>query len=191
MRPIALPALFVLTGIASYAGAQNPGTNASMGEPMGERPAPDTTRMQQEMELKEAIGPLKLSFGKKHAEFTAQALTALPQTSLKLYNEHAKTEQVYSGVPLIELLKPLGIHDKLQGKDFRLYIVAQGSDGYQVVYSLAEAIPDLHDSTVLVADSLDGKPIGDEGPIQLVASGEKNTARWVRNLVAVRVMTAP
>jgi hypothetical protein len=37
---------------------------------------------------------------------------------------------------------------------------------------------------------VDGKPLGDEGPLKLVATGEKRPARWVRNLVAIRVETA-
>jgi hypothetical protein len=44
---------------------------------------------------------------------------------------------------------------------------------------------------VLVADAMDGKPLGNNGPLQLVATGEKHPARWVRNLVAIRVLTAP
>jgi len=90
----------------------------------------------------------------------------------------------------MELLKPLGVPEKPHGKDFRLYLVAVGADGYEVVYSAAEATPDVHDSTVLVADTMDGKPIAEDGPMKLVATGEKRPARWVRNLVSVRVMTA-
>jgi hypothetical protein len=58
------------------------------------------------------------------------------------------------------------------------------------VYSLGEITPDVHDATVLVADSENGKPIADDGPLKLVATREKRPARWVRNLVAVRVLTA-
>lgn len=87
----------------------------------------------------------------------------------------------------MELLKPLGVPEKPRGKDFAAYLVAEGSDGYQVVYSVGEVTPDVHDGTVLVADAMDGKPLGLNGPLQLVASGEKRPARWVRNLVAIRV----
>ncbi|HTX77574.1 MAG TPA: molybdopterin-dependent oxidoreductase [Terracidiphilus sp.] len=135
-------------------------------------------------------GPLKISFGDKTSEWTPQSFAALPHVTVNVYNEHAKANQTYSGVPLIALLKPLGVPDKPHGKDFRLYLVAEGSDGYQVVYSVAEVTPDVHDATILVADSMDGKPMGDNGPLQLVATGEKRPARWVRNLVAIRVMTA-
>ena len=91
---------------------------------------------------------------------------------------------------LIDLLKPLGVAEKPHGKDFRFYLVAEGSDGYKVVYSVGEVTPDIHDGTVLIADSMDGKPIGNNGPLQLVATGEKRPARWVRNLVSIRVKTA-
>jgi hypothetical protein len=55
---------------------------------------------------------------------------------------------------------------------------------------VAEVNPDVHDATVIVADALEGKPLEGIGPLQLVATGENRPARWVRNLVAVRVLTA-
>jgi hypothetical protein len=135
-------------------------------------------------------GPLKIIFGDRSAEWTAATLAALPHKTITVYNEHAKANQTYSGVELIDLLKPLGVPEKPHGKEFRLYVVAEGSDGYQVVYSLGEVTPDVHDGTVMVADTLDGKPIGDTGPLQLVLTGEKRPARWVHNLVAIRMKTA-
>ncbi|HEY1901351.1 MAG TPA: molybdopterin-dependent oxidoreductase [Terracidiphilus sp.] len=137
-----------------------------------------------------AAGPLKITFGDKSAEWTPATLAALPHKTITVYNEHAKASQTYSGVELIDLLKPLGVAEKPHGKDFRLYLVAEGSDGYQVVYSMGEVTPDVHDATVMVADTMDGKPIAASGPLQLVATGEKRPARWVRNLVAIRVRTA-
>jgi hypothetical protein len=135
-------------------------------------------------------GPLKITVGDKSAEWTPATLAPLPHKTVTLYNEHAKANQTYSGVELIELLNPLGIAEKPHGKDFRSYLVAEGSDGYQVVYSIGEVTPDVHDGTVLVADSMDGKPLIETGPLQLVATGEKRPARWVRNLVAIHVHPA-
>jgi hypothetical protein len=135
-------------------------------------------------------GPLKVVFGDKSAQWTPAALAVLPHTSVTVFNIHAKVNQTYSGVPLIDLLIPLGVPAKPHGKDLRLYLVAEGSDGYKAVYSVAEVNPDLHDATVIVAHSLDGKPIGDSGPLLLVATGDKRPARWVRNLVAIRVLAA-
>jgi len=163
----------------------------SPGQPTNGSRAPDTGRMQQEMAAKSApAAPLKITFGDKSAEWTSATLAALPHTTLTLYNEHSKANQTYSGVPLIDLLAKLGVPEKPRGKELRLYLVVEGSDGYQVVYSLGEVTPDIHDATVMVADAQDGKPIENDGPLKLVATGEERPARWVRNLVAIRVMTA-
>lgn len=135
-------------------------------------------------------GPLQISFGDKSATWTAATLAPLPHVTVTVYNEHTKAEETYSGVPVIALLTPLGVSDKPRGKQFRLYLVAQGSDGYEVVYSIGEVTPDVHDATVIVADTEDGKPIEADGPLKLIATGEKRPARWVRNLVALRVQAA-
>jgi hypothetical protein len=183
--------VLALTLIAPIAaGAQNQGSN--QGLPMGAPPQPDTARIQEEMHHHPSApaGPLKISFGSKTFEFTADKLAALPHTTINVYNEHEKANQSYSGVPLADLLSPLGVPAKPRGKDFRLYIVAEGADGYQVVYSIGEITPDVHDGSVLVADQVDGKSLGNNGLFQLVATGEKRPARWVRNLVGIRVETA-
>jgi hypothetical protein len=135
-------------------------------------------------------GPLKLTYGTKSANWTPEALATLPHVSLTVYNEHIKANQTYSGVPLTVLLTRLGVPDKPHGKDFRLYLLAEDSDGYGVVYSVAEVTPDIHEGTVIVADSLAGQPLGDNGPLQIVATGEKRPARWVRNLASIKVLTA-
>lgn len=136
------------------------------------------------------VGPLKIAFGEKQAEWTPAKLAALPHKTITVYNVHIKANQTFAGVPLIDLLTPLGVPAKPHGKDLELYLVAEGSDGYKAVYSLAEVNPDLNDSTVMVADTLDGSPLTGSGPLQLVTTGDKRPARWVRNLVAVRVLTA-
>jgi hypothetical protein len=59
--------------------------------------------------------------------------------------------------------------------------------GYKAVYSVAEVNPEPHDGTVMVAGAMEGKPLPG-GALQLVATGEKRSARWVRSLAAVRVM---
>lgn len=88
------------------------------------------------------------------------------------------------------LLVELGVPQKLKGKDFRLYLVAEGRDGNKIVYSLGEVSPDVHDGSVLLADSVDGKPLADNGPIELVCSGEHRTVRWVRGVTSIKVQAA-
>ncbi|MGB8591189.1 MAG: hypothetical protein WCD40_07395, partial [Candidatus Acidiferrales bacterium] len=66
------------------------------------------------------------------------------------------------------------------------------SDGYRVIFSLPELDPDFEDSDVLVADTLNGAPMGDElGPLRLVAPHEKRPARWIRQLTTLRVVRIP
>lgn len=154
---------------------------------MNMKDMPAKTGMHHDMAPAVPAGPLKIVFGDKQAEWTPATLAPLPHVTITVFNEHAKVNQTYSGVPLAALLIRLGVPESPHGKDFRLYLVAAGSDGYQVVYSLGEVMPSVHDGTVLVADTLDGKPLAASGPLQLVAAGEKRPARWVRNLATIQV----
>lgn len=176
---------------AAMSFASIPAHCQSQEQPTGAPPQPDASRVQEEMAHATApVGPLNITFGDKAAQWTPTTLAKLPHTTITVYNEHAKANQTYTGVPLIDLLAQLGVPNKPRGKDFRLYVVAGGSDGYQVVYSLGEIAPDVHDGTVLVADGVDGHDLGNDGLLQMVATGEKRPARWVRNLIAIRVLTA-
>jgi len=135
-------------------------------------------------------GPLKITFGENSAEWTTATLAPLPHTTVTVHNSHTKADETYSGVPLIDLLTKLGVSDKPHAGDLRLYVVATGSDGYEVVYSIGEITPDLNSATVIVADAENGKALAEDGPLKLIATEEKRPARWVRNLVAIRVMLA-
>ena len=135
-------------------------------------------------------GTLKITFGDKSATWTVATLASLPHVTVKVRNEHTKADEIYTGVPLISLLTPLGVHDAPRGKDLRQYVVAAGSDGYEVVYSSGEITPEVNTSTVIVADTENGKPLADDGPLKLIATGEKRPARWVRSLGSIRVLTA-
>jgi hypothetical protein len=153
-------------------------------------PDPPISRQQPAPAPEAMAASLKISYGDRTAEWTAPKLSELPHQTITLHNAHANADQTYSGVPLISLLTPLGVPEKPRGKDLALYLVAEGQDGYKVVFALGEAAPDVHDGTVLVADQVDGKPLTTNGPFQLVCTGEKRPARWVRNLVAIRVALA-
>jgi hypothetical protein len=133
---------------------------------------------------------LKITFGDKSATWTVATLAALPHVSVTVHNEHTKADETYSGVPLIALLTPLGVSESPRGKDLRLYVVAEGSDLYEVVYSIGEITPQVNSSTVMVADTENGKALASDGPMKLIATGEKRPARWVRSLVAIKVLTA-
>jgi hypothetical protein len=81
---------------------------------------------------------------------------------------------------------PLG--KDLRGAALANYVLATGADGYRVVYSLAEVDPSFHPGDVIVADTMDGKPLDARtGPFRLVSTEDKRPARGVRNLVSLEV----
>ena len=160
--------------------------------PMGHPQPPDTSlaRQQADQGRDSFVTPLKISYGKKSAEWTAPKLAQLPHETMQATNEQTQAQETYSGVPLMALLVELGVPQRPKGKDFRLYVVAEGRDGYKVVYSIGEVSPDVHDGSVLLVDSVNGKPLTDNGPIELICSGEHRPARWVRGVVSIKVQAA-
>jgi hypothetical protein len=121
------------------------------------------------------------------------ALQSLPHKTVTVHNPHSNADETYSGVLLIELLKQAGAptgHD-VHGKALAEYVIATGSDGYKAVLALAEAEPDFHPGDVLVADTMDGKPLdAKSGPFKLVVTEDKRPARSVHNLVSIERRTA-
>jgi hypothetical protein len=62
-----------------------------------------------------------------------------------------------------------------------MYVVAEASDGYRVVFSLAELDCEFVDSDVIVADTMNGASLGpNQGPFKIVAPHDKRPARRIR-----------
>lgn len=121
------------------------------------------------------------------------ALNAMPQTRVTVTNGHTQAKEIYGGVPLLTLLEKAGAPEPsaVRGKALAQYVVATGSDGYHAVLSLAEVETGFHPGIVLVADTLDGKPIDSkEGPLKLIVEEDTKPARWVRNLVRLQLKQA-
>jgi hypothetical protein len=137
-------------------------------------------------------GSLVLAADQASVTFSPADLRALPHVSLTVHNGHTDAAETYSGVPLTTLLATLNapLGKELRGKAMTSYVIATGSDGYSVILSLAEVDPDFHQGQVLVADTRDGQPLGKSGPFQLIVSGDKRPARWVRNLVSITLQKA-
>lgn len=123
---------------------------------------------------------------------TMAELRAMPQRSLKAYNDHEHQTHVYEGVPLAALLHEAGVPqgERLRGAAMTTYVLAEASDGYRVIFALPELDSSFQDSGVLVAYAADGKPLSaHEGPLRLVVPHDKRPARWIRMLVKIRVVT--
>ncbi len=117
-------------------------------------------------------------------------LAALPHKQVTVLNGHTKANETYAGVPLGDLLSKAGVPsgEAVRGKLFLIGIVAQGTDGYGVLYSLGEVDPTIHTGEVIVADSMDGQKLTRDGAFKLISSEERRPARWVRNLSTISVV---
>ena len=97
----------------------------------------------------------------------------------------------YEGVLVGELLKRAGapVGRDLSGKAVATYVRASAKDGYQVVFSLAELDPGFTPNDIIVADTIDGKPLFDyQGPFRIVAPHDKRGARSIRMLQRLEVV---
>ena len=103
----------------------------------------------------------------------------------------------YEGVPLTEILRRAGVsigRAPLQGRALTSVLFVTGLDGFQAVFALAELDSAATDRRIVLADTRDGRPLsGSEGPLRVVAPGDKYPLRWVRHVVRVTVagVTSP
>lgn len=124
------------------------------------------------------------------AQLSPEEFSALPHAVVSVFNSHSKVNEKYSGVLLSELLAKVGVPsgEEIRGKLFLLGIVAEGTDKYDVLYSLAEVEPSIHTGQVIVADAVNDHRLEKDGMFKLVSTEEKRPARWVRNLSSITVI---
>ena len=129
----------------------------------------------------------------KPTTLAVEDLQAMPQKTITVHNEHTKMDETYTGVLLSDLLAKYGAPFDKPGekKIFHSYLRAEGTDKYYVLYSGSEVEPTMHNAEVIVAITLNGKPLADDGQFKLVASGDKRPARWVRNLSSISLVAVP
>jgi hypothetical protein len=135
---------------------------------------------------------LTLTIDGKATTLSVAELQAMPQKTVNVHNEHTKADETYTGVLLGDLLAMYGfpVNQATHRKMLRSYLVAEGTDKYWVLYSVTEIEGSEHDGNVIVATSMNGKPLDEDGQFKLVASGDKKPQRWVRNLSAITVKSA-
>lgn len=119
----------------------------------------------------------------------AADLAKLPRQTAVL-NDHGK-QISYEGVLLHDVLEKGGIDfgKELRGKQLSTYVAALATDGYEVVYALAEFDPTVMDSGIIVADKRDGQPLAaTEGPLRIIAPHDKRPTRSLKSLQEIDVV---
>lgn len=80
----------------------------------------------------------------------------------------------------------------MRGKLLSTIVVATGRDGYRAVFTVGELDHMLGNAPVIVADRCDGATSADaDGPVRLVAAGDKRGARSVRQLDLLTIVELP
>lgn len=125
---------------------------------------------------------------------TAADFRDLPHHDITATDGHSGKEMRFRGVPLSAVLEKAGVElgEHLRGKKLAAYVVAEASDGYRVVFSIAECDPKLSGTEVVIADTVDGKPLDEKtGPLRLVVPRDHRPARWVRQVTTLRFVQVP
>lgn len=65
-----------------------------------------------------------------------------------------------------------------------------GRDGYRAVLALGEIAPDFENKSVILANRMDGKPLGAGHP-RVVVPLDKRGGRSVRDVMRIPVLAAP
>jgi DMSO/TMAO reductase YedYZ molybdopterin-dependent catalytic subunit len=120
---------------------------------------------------------------------TKEELAKLPRQTVEAKG-HDGVESQFEGVPVIEILAKAGVPtgQDLRGPAMAHYVVVEAADGYRATFALAELDPAFTDRVILLADHRDGKPlVAQSGPLQIIVPGEKKHARWVRQVITLKV----
>lgn len=152
---------------------------------------------QQRLRAQDSASSVALKIGGNVTTPLALSLAELKnmpnRQTLRVVNPRSKKTEVYQGVLLEDLLHKAGVPhgEALRGKAMTTCVLAEAADNYRVVFSLTELDSGIGDSGVIVADTLDGAPLGpNEGPVKLVAPHDKRPARWIRMLRSLTVLEA-
>ena len=119
--------------------------------------------------------------------YSPEQFKALPHVSVRVHNAHNNQDEAYSGVPVEALVhaapstNPQHISANVQ------VILAGATDNFHVVITLCDVNPECRSGQAIVADAIDGKPLGSDGAFKLVLTEDKKPARWARNLQSLTV----
>ena len=99
----------------------------------------------------------------------------------------------FSGVLVAEILQRAGatIGPQLKGENLTKYLLVEASDGYQVMFALAELDKSFTDRLIILADKMDNKPLPPaDGPFRIIVQDEKKPARCIKQVTSMRVVFA-
>ncbi len=102
-------------------------------------------------------------------------------------------DHTYSGVILSDILTKAGatMGNDLKGENLTKYLLVEASDGYQVVFALPELDKAYTDRAIILADTIDGKPLAPaDGPFRIIVQDEKRPARCIKQVTTLKIVFA-
>ena len=99
----------------------------------------------------------------------------------------------YTGVILTDILQKAGaiVGKDLTKENLVKYVLVEASDGYQVVFSIAELDKSFTDRLVILATKIDNKPLDPrDGPFRIIVQDEKKPARCIKQVTSIKVQFA-
>lgn len=123
---------------------------------------------------------------------TADQLHQFEQTKV-VRKDKDGNDHTYSGVMLATILQKAGatMGKELKGENLTKYAVIEASDGYHVVFALAELDQAFTDRKIILADQADGKPLPlADGPFRIIVQDEKRPARCIKQVTSITVRFA-
>ena len=161
---------------------------AAAGTAMGQPAAP---MEHHDAKVKIPSTSLTITAEGKSVTLSLADLQAMPQRTLKVHNGHSNVDETYTGVGMDDLLKKFGLTLENGGakKVYHSYVRVEGTDKYFVLYSASELEAGLHSGDAIVALTVNGAPLTEDGKFKFVAGAEKKPARWVTNVEKISIVT--
>ena len=125
-------------------------------------------------------------------DMNLDSLNKFKQTEVVRKDKDGKDHK-YSGVVLSDILQKAGVTSgkDLRGKNLTKFVLIDASDGYEVVFSLAELDKDFTDRTIILADKVDGQPLpAGDGPFRIIVQDEKKPARCIKQVTGIKILFA-
>lgn len=120
---------------------------------------------------------------------SAADFAAFPRDSVVTSSNGMAT--TYQGTWISHVLAKAGVPlgSALRGPALSSYVLATATDGYQVVFSLAELDPEMASGRFLLAYQANGQPLmAENGAFRIVAADDKRGARSIRMLARLEVV---
>jgi hypothetical protein len=117
-------------------------------------------------------------------------LQALPQIDVVVVNKDS-SRTTFRGPTLRSLMTLVGAPagHELRGPSMLLAVVAEAADSYRVAYMLAEIDEQFGVRQAIVAVTQDRAPLSaTDGPLRIILAGEDHRARWIRQVVRLRLV---